>query len=101
MMFHENRLRADDFREISCLIIFQNWGICGKKLSFAAVVIGALNVNHICLHTKHNRKCIVLSQRLETKQDLILLIDASSIINKQVSMTSMPHSQTKDQHLVV
>ena len=46
MIFHENRLLADDSPEISFLISFQN--VLGKKLqnlSSAAVVIGALRVN--------------------------------------------------------
>ena len=41
MIFHENRLHADDFHEISYLIFFQN-GEDVEILSSAAVVIGAL-----------------------------------------------------------
>ena len=41
MMFHENRLLADDSHEISYLIFFENW-----KMSSAAVMIGALRVNY-------------------------------------------------------
>ena len=37
MIFHKNRLLADDSHEISYLIFFENW-------SSAAVVIGALRV---------------------------------------------------------
>ena len=38
MIFHENRLLADDSHEIS----YFNWERCCKNLSSAAVVIGAL-----------------------------------------------------------
>ena len=47
MIFHENRLLADDSREISCL----NLSKTGKdvaNLSSAEVVIGALRVKRIC-----------------------------------------------------
>ena len=42
MIFHENRLLADDSHVISYLIFVQNWERCRKNLSSAAVVIGAL-----------------------------------------------------------
>ena len=41
MIFHENRLLADDSHEISCLIFFEKML---QNLSSAAVVIGALRV---------------------------------------------------------
>ena len=41
MIFHENRLLADDSHVISCLI-FSNLGKMSQILSSAAVVIGAL-----------------------------------------------------------
>ena len=44
MIFHENRLCADDSHEISFLISFEKLGKMSKKLSSAAVVIGALKV---------------------------------------------------------
>ena len=47
MIFHENRLLADDFHEISYLIFFRKLGKMSQNLSSAAVVIGALKVN-IC-----------------------------------------------------
>ena len=45
MIFHENRLLADDSHVISYLIFVENWERCLKNLSSAAVVIGALRVN--------------------------------------------------------
>ena len=47
MIFHENRLLADDTPEISCLIFFQKFAKMSQNLSSAAVVIGALRVNLI------------------------------------------------------
>ena len=50
MIFHENRLLADDSHKISYLIFFENWERC---VSSAAVVIGALRVkiwSHIFFH---------------------------------------------------
>ena len=44
MIFHENRLLADDSHEISCIIFFRELGKMLQKLSSAAVVIGALRV---------------------------------------------------------
>ena len=44
MIFHENRLLADDSHEISFLIFFRNLGKMSQNLSSAAVVIGALRV---------------------------------------------------------
>ena len=44
MIFHENRLQADDSHEISYLIFFK-LGKMSQNLSSAAVVIGALRVN--------------------------------------------------------
>ena len=40
MIFHENRLLADDSHEISCLIFFRKLGKMSQNLSSAAVVIG-------------------------------------------------------------
>ena len=46
MIFHENRLLAnDDSHEISNLIFFRKLGKILQNLSSAAVVIGALRVN--------------------------------------------------------
>ena len=45
MLFHENRLPADDSHVISYLIFVENWEKCRKNLSSDAVVIGALRVN--------------------------------------------------------
>ena len=45
MVFHENRLLADDSHEISYLIFSRKLGKISQNLSFAAVVIGALRVN--------------------------------------------------------
>ena len=44
MIFHENRLLADDSHEISYLIFFQKFGKMSQKMPSAAVVIGALRV---------------------------------------------------------
>ena len=44
MIFHENRLPADDSHEISYLIFFRKLGKMSQNLSSAAVVIGALKV---------------------------------------------------------
>ena len=44
MIFHENRLLADDSHEISYLIFFQKLEKMPQNLSSAAVVIGALRV---------------------------------------------------------
>ena len=46
MIFHENRLPADDSHEISYLIFFGNWEML-QNLSSAAVVIGALRVKFV------------------------------------------------------
>ena len=47
MVFHENRLLADDSHEISYLI-FRKLRKMLQNLSSAAVVIGALRVNLVC-----------------------------------------------------
>ena len=44
MIFHENRLLADDSHEISFLISFDILGKMSQNLSSAAVVIGASRV---------------------------------------------------------
>ena len=46
MVFHENRLLADDSHEISYLFFFKQ-GKMLQNLSSAAVVIGALRVNSL------------------------------------------------------
>ena len=51
MIFHENRLLADDSHVISYLFFVENWERCRKTcLSSAAVMMGVLSVN--CLHAK-------------------------------------------------
>ena len=45
MIFHDNRLLADDSHEISCFILVEYWEKMSQNLSSAAVVIGALRVN--------------------------------------------------------
>ena len=45
MIFHENRLLADDSHETSYLIFFRKLERMSHNLSSAAVVIGALRVN--------------------------------------------------------
>ena len=49
MIFHENRLLADDSHEISYLIFFRKLGKMSQNLLAAAVVIGALRVNEFDL----------------------------------------------------
>ena len=44
MMFHENRLLADNSHDISNLIYFEKLGKMSPNLLSAAVVIGALRV---------------------------------------------------------
>ena len=44
MIFHKNRLLADDSREISYLFFFRILEKMSQKVSSAAVVIGALKV---------------------------------------------------------
>ena len=46
MIFHENRLLADDSHEISFLISFEI-GKMSQNLSSAAVVIGTLRVKRV------------------------------------------------------
>ena len=45
MVFHENRLLADDSHVISYLIFCRKLGKMSQTLSSAAVVFGALRVN--------------------------------------------------------
>ena len=45
MIFHENRLQADDSHKISYLIFFFKLGKMSQNLSSAAVLIDALRVN--------------------------------------------------------
>ena len=47
MIFHENRLLADDSHEISYLIICEKLGKMSSNLSSVAVVIGALRVRGV------------------------------------------------------
>ena len=44
MIFHENRLLADDSHEISYLIFFRKLGKMSQNLSSTAVVIGPLRI---------------------------------------------------------
>ena len=54
MIFHENRLLADDSHEVSYLIFFENWERFRKFFS-SAVVIGVLRVNFLFLQLNINR----------------------------------------------
>ena len=49
MIFHENRLLADDSYEISYLIFFRKSGKMTQNLSSAAVLIGALRVKYLII----------------------------------------------------
>ena len=46
MIFHENRLLADDSHEMSFPYFFRKLGKMSQNLSSAAVVISALRVNN-------------------------------------------------------
>ena len=46
MLFHENRLLADDSHKISYLIFYQKLGMMSQNVSSVAVVIGALRVKY-------------------------------------------------------
>ena len=46
MIFHENRLWADNFHETSYLIFFFKLGKMSQNLSSAAVMIGTLRVKY-------------------------------------------------------
>ena len=48
MIFHENRLPADDSHEISVLIVGEKLGKILQNLLSAAVVIGTLKVKRPC-----------------------------------------------------
>ena len=56
MVYHENRLLADDSHEILFLIVFRKLGKTLQDFSSAAVVIGALRVSNIQTYflSKHN-----------------------------------------------
>ena len=56
MIFHENRLLADDSHLISYLIFCQKLGKMSQNLSSAAVVIGALRVNMFDIKPLTGRK---------------------------------------------
>ena len=71
MIFHENRLLADDSHVISYLIFFRKLGKMSRILSSAAVVIGALWV-----------KVMITEQ----KQILYLQVRLLYIISKIVYM---------------
>ena len=63
MIFHENRLLADDSHVISYLIFVENWENVAN-LSSAAVVIGALK-----------RSFLTVNILLETKTNISLCTD--------------------------
>ena len=47
MVFHENRLLADDSHEIAYLIFFRKLEKMSQNLSSAAVVIGTLRIKRV------------------------------------------------------
>ena len=64
MLFHENRLLADDSHEISYLIFFRKLRKMSQNLSSAEVVIGALRVNSLSasdVRTRDRSFCRVLT----------------------------------------
>ena len=68
MIFHENRLLADDSRVISYLIFVENWEKCHKNLSSAAVVNGALRVNYFLASGNFCRPLITFANSLDPDQ---------------------------------
>ena len=50
MIFHENRLLADDSHEISIIPFFRKFERSSQNLSSAAVVIGALRFKYQLKH---------------------------------------------------
>ena len=64
MIFHENRLLADDSHEISYLNFFRKLGKMSQNLSSAAVVIGALRV----------KKALYVPLTLQQKVNHILIL---------------------------
>ena len=63
MIFHENRLLADDCHGISCLNFFYNWERFFQNLSSAAVVIGAFRVKNINFFNAFECSILLLHSR--------------------------------------
>ena len=57
MIFHENRLLADDSHVISYLIFVEKLGKMTQNLLSAAVVIGALRINSLLLFVSFESIC--------------------------------------------
>ena len=64
MIFHENRLLADDTHVISYLVFVENW-----DLSSAAVVIGALRINSFLVSGDFCCLLITFINSLDQDQD--------------------------------
>ena len=60
MIFHENRLLADNSHEISCLIFFRKLGKMSQNLSSVAVVIDALRAKNIFISSYMVTQCTKL-----------------------------------------
>ena len=75
MIFHKNRLLADDSHEISSLIFLKKLGKMSQKLPSAAIVIGALRVKvQITLKVVRFRcllKCFVSLSSKQCRPDQI------------------------------
>ena len=61
MIFHENRLLADDSHGKSYLFFYRKLGKMSQNVSSAAVVIGALRVNLGCGYSLVVSKCVTMS----------------------------------------
>ena len=71
MIFHGNRLLADDSHEISYLIFFRKLRKMSQNLSSAAVVIGALRIKvyllyYICIRGS-TKKIVIDHDKAEIK----------------------------------
>ena len=67
MIFHENRLLADNSHVISYLIFVQNWEKMSQNLSSAAVVIGALRVKqYACKHFDLTHTSLTFARELKS-----------------------------------
>ena len=78
MIFHENRLLADDSHEISYHIFVENWERCLKNLSSAAVVIGALRVNTTLSRVAQSATCLATDASLTADPGVASSIPARS-----------------------
>ena len=69
MIFHENRLLADDSHVISYLIFVENWERCRKICRLLQLCIGALRVKVCVFEDKIVTLFDVLSVKSKVLQD--------------------------------